>query len=134
MRRFSAILALGTALLAVPAVADGQSGDSLRMLDQFMAARSAALRCGTAKPVTLAAFRSNYRDVALRARAELKSILTDLDDALIEKVIASHYDDMDRHMAAMIAQESCDGPHIRDALQHYDSGARMVPVRLATNK
>ncbi len=134
MRRFSAVITLGAALLAAPALAEGPSGDVLRVLDQFMIARSAATRCGTAKPMTLAAFRSNYRDVALQARAELKSILTDLNDALIEKVIADHYDDMDRRISVMIAQESCDGPHIREALQKYDSGAQMVIARLAANK
>jgi hypothetical protein len=134
MRRLSAIIALGAALLAVPALADAPSGDVLRILDQFMVARSAATRCGTATPITMSVFRSNYREVALQARAELKSILSDLADAPIEKVIADHYDDIDRRIAVMIAQESCDGPHTREELQKYDSGAQMVTARLATNK
>lgn len=134
MRRLTAFAALGAALLTAPCLADAPSGDVLRILDQFMVARSAATRCGALKPVTVAAFRSNYREVALRARAELKSILSDLNEMRIEKVLSDHYDDIDHRIAALIAQESCDGPHIREALQEYDSDARMITASLAANK
>ena len=134
MRRFSAVIALGLAIVAPPALADAPSGDALRILDQFMIARSAVARCGAAEPSTLAAFRGNYREVASQARAELKSILSDLNDTLIEKVLSDHYNDIDHRTLATIAQESCDGPHIRDALRKYDSGAQTMTARLMSNK
>lgn len=134
MRRFSTVAALGLAILAAPTLADAPSGDALRIIDQFMTARSAVARCGVTQPATLAAFRANYREVASYARAELKSILSDLNDTLIEKVLSDHYNDIDRRIIAIVAQESCGGPHIREALQKYDNGAQMVLARLMSDK
>ena len=134
MRRLSAIVAVGVTLLAGPASADAPSGDLLRMLDQFMVARSAATQCGGADAATMAAFHGNYRQIALRARGELKSLLPDLGETLIEKLIHDHYDDIDRQVSLMVAQESCKGPRVHEALQKYDTASQAVTARLSENK
>ena len=48
--------------------------------------------------------------------------------------MAQHYDEIDRHVTAIVAQESCNGSHIKEALQKYDSTANAVMNPLLAKK
>ena len=109
--------------LAGPAWADPPNGDILRTLDQVMIERSAAAKCAAPDAAKAAAFRRLYQTVAAQAEMTLKSLASDLDQTHIDKVMSQHYDEIDRRVSAVVAQESCDGSHIHEALQKYDDAA-----------
>jgi len=132
MRRRLAALALST-LLAGPAFAESDT-DALRMLDQAMIMRSAATRCAEPSSVRSAAFRRAYLQVAAQAQAALKSLASDLTQAHIQSVMADHYDEIDRHVIAIIEQESCGGADILEALRKYDSLVNSAPSQQIANK
>lgn len=129
MRRCAAILA-GITMLSAPAWAGSGGADTLTTLDQFMIARAVAERCGHAGGPT-AAFEHKYLLVTARAAAALKLLASDLAEPNIEKLIRGHYDEIDRRAAIVIAQESCDGPHVQQALQKYDNAAQGDDTELA---
>jgi hypothetical protein len=125
MRRLSAAIIM-LAMLAGPAWADPPTSEILQILDQVMIERSAAARCAVPDSARAAAFRIRYQAVAAEAQEALKSLASDLDLSHIEKVMVQHYDEIDRRVAAIVAQESCDGSHIKEALQKYDNIANAV--------
>lgn len=129
MRRCAAILA-GITMFSAPAWAGSDGADILTTLDQFMIARTVAARCGHAESPT-AAFEHKYLLMTARAAATLKLLASDLAAPNIEKLILSHYDEIDRRAAIVIAQESCDGPHAQQALQKYDSVAKGDDTEIA---
>jgi hypothetical protein len=125
MRRLSAAIIM-LALLAGPAWAEPPTSEILQTLDQVMIERSAAAKCAVPDSAKAAAFRKYYQGIAAEAQTALKSLASDLDLSHIEKVMVQHYDEIDRRVAAIVAQESCDGSHIKEALQKYDSIANAV--------
>jgi hypothetical protein len=134
MYRFAAA---GAALivLAGPALADPPRHDTiLTTLDRFMIARSVSAHCGRADAATATSFQRHYRLVTEQAMIELKALSSDLTRERIEKVMADHYTEIDRHVAAIVAQESCDGSHIKEALQKYDSVANADDAQLMADK
>jgi hypothetical protein len=122
------------AMLAAPALADVPTGDTLKTLDQYMIAQSVAAKCGHTDAALIAAFQNNYRLVTQRAQLALKAIASDLSPSHIDNVISDHYSEIDRRVIAIIAQESCDGPHIKEALQKYDSVARQGNTQILADK
>ena len=134
MVRFVAAFA-GAIILASPALADPPRHDNiLTTLDQFMIARSVSAKCGRADAATAASFQRHYRQVAEEATGALKDLSSDLTRAHIEKVMADHYSEIDHRVTAIVAQESCDGLHIKEALQKYDSVANLTEPQLLANK
>lgn len=134
MYRFAAACA-GLMISAGPALADPPRHDNiLTTLDQFMIARSVSAKCGRSDVATEAAFQGHYRQVAEQATVALKALSSDLTQIHIEKVMADHYGEIDRHVSAIVAQESCDGPHIKEALQKYDSVANLTDTQLMADK
>lgn len=133
MRRFSAAL-FALVSCAGPAWAEPQTTEILQTLDQAMIERSAAARCGAADSVKAAAFGDYYRAVSGDALVALKTLASDLDQSHIEKVMKQHYDEIDRRVSAIVAQESCDGTHIKEALQKYDDNANVVMAQQSAKK
>jgi hypothetical protein len=134
MGRFGTAFA-GMILLAGPALADPPRHDNiLTTLDQFMIARSVSAKCGSADAATSAAFQRHYRLVTEQATVALKALSSDLTQIHIEKVMADHYSEIDRRVIAIVAQESCDGSHIKEALQKYDSVANVADTQLMADK
>lgn len=125
MRRLSAAFIM-LALLAGPAWADPPTSEILQTLDQVMIERATAAKCAAPDSTKAAAFRKYYQAVAAEAEVALKNLASDLDRSHIEKVMVQHYDEIERHVTAIVAQESCDGSHIKEALQKYDSTANAV--------
>lgn len=125
MRRVPAAIIM-LAMLAGPAWADPPTSDILQVLDQVMIERSAAAKCAPPDAAKAAAFRRYYQEIAAEAQAALKSLASDLDLSHIEKVMVQHYDEIDRRVSAIVAQESCDGSHIKEALQKYDTNVSAV--------
>lgn len=124
MRRLTAAIAM--LVLAGPAWAEPPTSEILQTLDQVMIERSAAAKCAAPDAAKAAAFRRYYQTVAAEAQTVLKSLASDLDQSHIEKVMVQHYDEIDRRVTAIVAQESCDGSHIKEALQKYDATANAV--------
>lgn len=133
MRRLSAAYIM-LALLAGPARADQPTSDILRTLDQVMIERATAAKCAAPDSAKAAAFRKYYQTVAAEAETVLKTLASDLDRSHIEKVMAQHYDEIERRVSAIVAQESCDGSHIKEALQKYDSTANAVIAQQTAKK
>jgi len=125
MRRLSAAIIM-LAMLAGPAWADPPTSEILQTLDQVMIERSAAAKCAIPDSAKAAAFRKYYQAIAAEAQTALKNLASDLDLSHIEKVMTQHYDEIDRRVTAIVAQESCGGSHIKEALQKYDSTANAV--------
>jgi hypothetical protein len=121
-------------MLAGPALADPAGGCILARLDQFMVTRSAAAHCGWGDALSTATFQNRYRRVADQAAAELKVLASDLTGIGIEKVISDHYSEIDRRVIATVAQESCSGPHVREALEKYGSTADTGNIPLMADK
>ena len=119
MRRLSAAL-YALAVLAGPVWADPPGNEILQTLDQVMIERAVAAKCAAPDAGKAAAFRLYYQAVAAEAEVALKGLASDLDQSHIEKVMIQHYDEIDRRVTAIIAQESCDGSHVKEALQKYD--------------
>jgi len=133
MRRLSAAF-FSVTLLAGPALAESPDTNVLRMLDQVMIIRSVAAKCTPPNQASAIAFQRRYQDVATQAQTALKALASDLTQAHIESVMAEHYDEIDRRVAAVVAQESCDGPHIKEALQKYDGIVKAVMTPQVANK
>ena len=134
MYRFAAAF-VGMTILAGPALAEPPRHDTiLTILDQFMIARSVSAKCGRTDAATTAAFLRRYRLVTEQAMVALKALSTDLTRDRIEKVMADHYSEIDRRVTAIVAQESCDGSHIKEALQKYDSVASAADTQLMADK
>jgi len=129
MRRGAAAFA-GLVMLAGPAGAATPGPGALALLDQFMIARSAAARCGQAAASTAAAFQHKYELVTLRAEAMLTRLASDLAGANIGKLIENRYNEIDRRVSTLVTQESCNGPHVQQALQKYDSVANIKDTEL----
>jgi hypothetical protein len=129
MHRLTAAL-VSLASLAGPAWAEQPNSEILQTLDQAMIERSVAAKCAAPDAAKAAAFRKLYQAVAAQAEIALKGLASDLDESHIEKVMAQHYDEIDHHVTAIVAQESCNGTHIKEALQKYDStvNAAMNPL------
>ena len=126
---------IGVSLSIAPALADSPRHDTiLATLDQFMIARSVAARCGRADAPTQASFQRQYRLVAEQATLVLKTLASDLTQDHIEKVMADHYGEIDRRVIVIVAQESCNGPHIKEALQKYDTVANAGQAPLMADK
>jgi len=133
MRRLTAAF-IALASLAGPAWADPPGSEILQTLDQVMIERSVAAKCAAPDNAKAAAFRTHYQTVAAEAQEALKNLASDLDQSHIEKVMLQHYDEIDRRVAAIVTQESCDGPHIKEALQKYDSIANAVMTEQMAKK
>jgi len=130
MRRCAAVLA-GVMMLTGPAWAGSGGADILNTLDQYMIAHAVAARCNHADGPGAATFQHKYLLVTARAAAALKLLASDLAQPNIEKLIRNHYDEIDRRVAAVIAQESCEGSHVQQALQKYDTVANSDDTELA---
>ena len=133
MRRLTAAF-ISLTTLAGPVWAEQPNSEILQTLDQAMIERSVAGKCAAPDAAKAAAFRTLYQAIAAQAEIALKSLATDLDQTHIERVMAQHYDEIDRHVVAIVAQESCDGSHIREALQKYDSTVNAVMAPLMAKK
>lgn len=133
MQRLAAACA-GIAMLAGPALADPPDKGILAMLDQFMITRSVAAHCGRGDAVSTASFQSRYRRVTEQAMTALRTLASDLTQDRIEKVMDDHYSEIDRRVVAIVAQESCEGSHIREALQKYDCVAGRPDTPLMADK
>ena len=133
MRRLTAAL-ISLMTLAGPVWAEQPNSEILQALDQAMIERSVAAKCAIPDPAKDAAFRKLYQAITAEAEIALKSLASDLDQAHIEKVMAQHYGEIDHHVTAIIAQESCDGSHIKEALQKYDSTVNAVINPLLAKK
>lgn len=134
MYRFGAAL-FGMILSSGPALADPPHHDNiLTTLDQVMIARSVSAKCGHADTATISSFQRHYRLVTEQATVALKMLSSDLTQTHIEKVMADHYSEIDRRVTAIVAQESCDGSHIKEALQKYDSVANVTDAPLLADK
>lgn len=133
MRRLSAAFITLT-MLAGPAWADPPNGEILQTLDQVMIERSVAAKCAAPDAAKAAAFSKLYQTVAAEAQMTLKSLASDLDQSHIDKVMTQHYDEIDRRVVSIVAQESCDGQHIKEALQKYDSTADAVIAQQTAKK
>jgi len=129
MRRIAAILASVT-MLAGPARAGSSGAEALAALDQFMIVRAVAARCSHGTPAAVEAFQHKYDLVVAHAAAALKLLASDLAQPHIEKLIGNHYDEIDRRVSVVVAQESCDGPHAQQALQKYDNAANTPNIEL----
>jgi len=129
MRRTAAILA-GVTMLAGPACAGSSGAEALAALDQFMIVRAVAARCGHAAPAAADAFQQKYDLVVAHAAAALKLLASDLAQPHIEKLIGSHYEEIDRRVSVVVAQESCDGPRAQQALQKYDTASNTPNIEL----
>jgi len=129
MRRAAAAFA-GVTMLTGPAWAGSDAAKVLGTLDTLMTARSVAARCGRADA---GLFQQKYELVAARAVAALKILVSDLAPPHIQKLIDTHYGEIDRRVSDVIAQESCDGPRIRQALQKYDSVANSTDTELTAD-
>jgi phosphoenolpyruvate carboxylase len=126
---------IAVSLSAAPALADPPRHDTiLATLDQLMIARSAATKCGRADGPTQASFQRQYRLVTEQATLALKTLASDLTQAHIEKVMTDHYGEIDRRVTAIVAQESCNGSHVKEALQKYDSVANAGETPLLAEK
>ena len=126
---------IGLSLSVAPALADPPRHDTiLATLDQFMIARSVAAKCGRPDAPTQASFQRQYRLVTEQATLVLKTLASDLTRDRIEKVMADHYDEIDRRVTVIVAQESCNGSHIKEALQKYDSAANAGQTPLMADK
>ncbi len=134
MYRFAAASA-ALIVLTGPALADPPRHDTiLTTLDQLMIARSVSAKCGHADRATATSFQRHYRLVTEQAMIELKALSSDLTRERIEQVMADHYSEIDRHVAAIVAHESCDGVHIKEALQKYDNVANAADTQIMANK
>lgn len=133
MRRLSAAFTM-LVLLAGPAWADSPTSDVLQTLDQVMIERATAAKCAAPDSAKAAAFRKYYQTIAAEAETVLKTLASDLDRSHIEKVMAQHYDEIDRHVTAIVTQESCEGSHIKEALQKYDNAANAVIAQQTAKK
>ena len=133
MHRLTAACA-GLTMLAGPALADPPDHSILAALDQFMITRSVAVHCGRSDAVAMASFQSRYQGVIEQATAALKTLASDLTADSIEKVMSDHYGEIDRRVVAIVARESCEGPHIKEALQKYDSIADVAHTPLMADK
>ena len=129
MRRAAAAFA-GVTMLTAPAWAGSDAAPVLGTLDELMTARSVAARCGRADA---GAFQQKYELVTARAMAALKILVSDLAPPHLEKLIDTHYGEIDRRISDVIAQESCDGPRIQQALQKYDSVANSTDTELTAD-
>ena len=126
---------IGLSLSVAPALADPPRHDTiLATLDQFMIARSVAAKCGRPDAPTQASFQRQYRLVTEQATLVLKTLASDLTRDRIEKVMADHYDEIDRRVTAIVTQESCNGSHIKEALQKYDNAANAGQTPLMADK
>jgi high-affinity K+ transport system ATPase subunit B len=126
---------IGLTLSAAPALADPPRHDTILVtLDQFMIARSVAAKCGRADAAAQASFQRQYRMVAEQATLALKALASDLTQDHIEKVMADHYGEIDHRVTAIVAQESCNGIHIKEALQKYDTVANVGDTPLIADK
>jgi hypothetical protein len=133
MRRLSAAL-MSLVFLVGPALAETPNSQILQRLDQAMIERSVAAKCAEPDSAKAAAFRKLYQAITQEAEVALKSLASDLDQSHIEKVMAQHYDEIDRHVIAIVAQESCSGSHIKEALQKYDNTVKAVTTQLMAKK
>ena len=122
MRPVSA--AFAAAVIAInPAWAESPSADVLSTLDQLMSARATAAHCRHPDTQTDTIFHQEYEKALARAEAAMKALSSDLTVPHIKKLMNDHYGEIDRRTSVMITQESCNGPHIQQALQKYDSVA-----------
>ena len=133
MRSLSAAL-IALPVLAGPARAEPPNSEILQLLDQVMIERSVAEKCAASDSDKAAAFRGHYQSVAMAAKAALKSLASDLDQRHIDMVMDQHYDEINRHVLAIVAQESCAGSHIKEALQKYDSAASAAMTQQIAKK
>lgn len=125
---------ISLAVLAGPAWAEQPTSEILQALDQAMIERSVASKCADHDAAKAAAFRKIYQAVTAEAEVALKSLASDLDQTHIEKVMVQHYDEIDRHVTAIVTQESCSGSHIKEALQKYDITVNAVMNPLMAKK
>jgi len=133
MRRIAAILA-GVTMLAGPACAGSSGAEALAALDQLMIARAVAARCGHGTPAASEAFQRKYDLVVAHGAAALKLLASDLAEPHIEKLIGNHYEEIDRRVTAVVAQESCDGPRAQQALEKYDTASNTPNIELLADK
>jgi hypothetical protein len=124
----------GITMLAGPALADPPDKSILATFDRFMLTRSAATHCGWGDAVSTASFQSRYRRVAELASAALKELASDLSGAAIEKLMSDHYSEIDRRVSITVAQESCEGPRIKEALQQYATASDSDNTGLVADK
>lgn len=129
MLRLAAALT-GAIVLAGPARADSPGADVLATLDQLMIARAVSTRCGHPDAPAADTFQHRYEETLIHAEEALKALSSDLAKPNIEKLMNDHYGEIDRRASVVIAQESCNGPHIQQALQKYDSVANSADTQL----
>ncbi|GEM_PF-4765975 len=129
MRRAAAAFA-GVTMLTGPAWAGSDAATVLATLDKLMTARSVAVRCGRSDATAAGLFQQKYELLTERAMTALKILISDLAPPHLEKLIETHFGEIDRRVSAVIAQESCDGPRIQQALQKYDSVANNTDTEL----
>ena len=130
MRRLAAAFT-GAILLAGPAWAESPGADLLATLDQLMFARAVSDRCGHPDSRTADSFQHRYAAALDRAEAAMKALSSDLTVPHIKKLMNDHYGEIDRRSSVMITQESCNGPHIQQALQKYDGVANSADTQPA---
>ncbi|MBF0324072.1 MAG: hypothetical protein HQL42_03280 [Alphaproteobacteria bacterium] len=109
--------------LAVPVAAEQPSPDILTIWDQFSISNAIASKCVKPDGNKLARFLLNYQIVSTHASLKLSQTSKDWTPERIDRAMKERYVQIDQAMAAAIAQETCQGPKIMEALKRFDMQA-----------
>jgi hypothetical protein len=118
--RAALMVVCAVAMSAAPAAAQQQGPDILAIWDQFSVSNAIASRCVKPGGAKLAKFLLNYQIVTTHAALRLQQKSPDWTSARIDQAMKGRYGEIDEAMAAVIAQETCDGPKVKEALRRFD--------------
>lgn len=113
-------LGFGFTLCALPVMAQQTGPDILTIWDQFSISNAIASKCTKPADDKLNKFLSNYMTVTVHTSMRLKELRPVLTSAEIDQSMKDRYAQIDKAIANVIAQESCDGPRVQEALRRFD--------------
>ncbi len=118
--RAAVMLVCGLVGFSAPAMAQQQGLNILTIFDQFAVSNAVASKCVKPDPAKLAKFLLNFQIVSTHASIRLQGISPSSSNERIDQVMKDRYGEIDKHISSVIAQETCNGPKVREALKRFD--------------
>ncbi|WP_173976219.1 hypothetical protein [Magnetospirillum sp. LM-5] len=113
-------IAVGIGVMAAPASAQQQGPDILTIWDQFSVSNTIASKCVKPEEDKLTKFLVNFQIVTINASLRIQQLRPDWTPERIDQAMKERYGQIDKSMAAVIAQETCEGPKVKEALRRFD--------------
>ncbi len=99
--------------------------DILTMFDQFTVSSIVAGKCATPDMDKLAKFVMNYQRVSGQAMTEIRQTTPDVSPYQVNTTLIDRFAVAGKSASAILDEEPCDGPRVREALRRFDVQASM---------